>query len=77
MSNPKNRSWPLPGQPKTYVVPADHIFMMGDNRFNSQDSRYWGPLPTKLIKGKALFIYWSWDNEKHLPRVNRIGDLIR
>jgi hypothetical protein len=31
----------------------------------------------KLIKGKAMFLYWSWDGEKHLPRLNRIGDLIR
>ncbi|MBK6734750.1 MAG: hypothetical protein IPG61_11795 [bacterium] len=51
--------------------------MMGDNRYNSMDSRYWGPLDTKLIKGKALFIYWSWDNERHLPRFSRLGDAIR
>ncbi|MBU0743023.1 signal peptidase I [bacterium] len=60
-----------------YVVPAGMIFMMGDNRFNSQDSRYWGPLDIDLIRGKALFIYWSWDKAKKLPRLNRIGDLIR
>jgi signal peptidase I len=51
--------------------------MMGDNRFNSQDSRYWGPLDVDLIRGKALFIYWSWDKERKLPRITRIGDLIR
>ncbi len=75
--NPRNHSWPWPGSPKVYVVPEGHIFMMGDNRFNSADSRYWGALDKKLIKGKALFIYWSWNGEKHLPRLNRIGDLIR
>ena len=75
--NKRNHSWPWPGMQKTYVVPEGHIFMMGDNRYNSMDSRYWGALDKKLIKGKAMFIYWSWNGEKHLPRVNRIGDLIR
>lgn len=60
-----------------FVVPEGMLFMMGDNRFNSRDSRYWGPLDVDLVKGKALFIYWSWDAEKTLPRLNRIGDLIR
>ncbi len=75
--NQRNHAWPWPGMPDTYVVPEGHIFMMGDNRFNSMDSRYWGALDTKLIKGKAMFIYWSWNGKKHLPRINRIGDLIR
>ncbi len=60
-----------------YVVPEGHIFMMGDNRFNSADSRYWGPLDTDLIKGKAIFLYWSWDKDRMLPRFSRLGDLIR
>jgi signal peptidase I len=42
------------------TVPADHYFMMGDNRDNSQDSRYWGFLPAHFVKGKALMIYWSF-----------------
>ncbi|HLG56761.1 MAG TPA: signal peptidase I [Vicinamibacterales bacterium] len=41
------------------TVPADHYFMMGDNRDNSQDSRYWGFLPREYVKGKALFVYFS------------------
>jgi signal peptidase I len=43
------------------TVPAGHYFMMGDNRDNSQDSRYWGFLPASYVKGKALMIYWSFD----------------
>jgi signal peptidase I len=43
------------------TVPPDQFFVMGDNRDNSQDSRYWGFLPRDYIKGKALFIYWSYE----------------
>jgi len=42
------------------TIPADNYFMMGDNRDNSEDSRYWGTLPRDHIKGKALFLYMSF-----------------
>jgi signal peptidase I len=43
------------------TVPDQHFFMMGDNRDNSQDSRYWGFLPGHYVKGRALTIYWSFE----------------
>jgi signal peptidase I len=58
------------------VVPEGQLFMMGDNRDNSEDSRRWGFLDMNLIKGKAMFIYWSWDHDRTLPRISRIGDII-
>ena len=45
-------------------VPPGHFFAMGDNRLNSEDSRYWGFVPGSHVKGKALLIYWSFE----LPR---------
>ena len=43
-------------------MPAGHYFAMGDNRDNSQDSRYWGFLPSHYVKGRALMIYWSFES---------------
>ncbi|QPJ64045.1 MAG: signal peptidase I [Candidatus Nitrohelix vancouverensis] len=43
------------------LVPPGHLFMMGDNRENSQDSRFWGLLDVAKVKGRAQIIYWSWD----------------
>ncbi|MCL5022002.1 MAG: signal peptidase I [Nitrospirae bacterium] len=59
-----------------YIVPKGKYFMMGDNRDQSYDSRYWGYVDIKEIRGKSLVIYWSWDSKTHLPRLNRIGELV-
>jgi signal peptidase I len=67
----------------TYLVKNDNYFMMGDNRDNSMDSRYWGFLNKNFIKAKAFILYFSWDDKLPLwefpmkIRWNRIGKLIR
>jgi len=51
----------LEGDGKEIVIPAGKYFVMGDNRNNSEDSRYWGFVPRELVIGRAMFVYWSYD----------------
>ncbi len=70
---------------KEYKVRDDYYFMMGDNRDNSLDSRYWGFVPRRNVIGTPLFVYWSWDS--NIPfsdffnllasvRLDRIGKFV-
>ncbi|MEO6778115.1 MAG: signal peptidase I [Gemmatimonadaceae bacterium] len=67
------------------VVPPNHFFMMGDNRYDSKDSRYWGFVPRENVRGRPMFVYYSYnadDSDRPLPfitdiRWSRLGHWIR
>jgi len=59
------------------VVPLHKLFVMGDNRDESHDGRFWGFVDLDDVKGKAFLIYWSWNSEESWVRWDRLGDLIQ
>ncbi len=70
--------WPRDGE--EYIVPPESVFVMGDNRDNSNDSRVWGQVPLSYVKGRAILVLWSWFTDRSLDefmaRFKRFGHVL-
>ncbi len=58
------------------IIPAGHYFCLGDNRDNSNDSRFWGSVPEEMVKGRAVLIYWSYESDGG-PESGRMVDKLK
>ena len=67
---PINKDWPV------FVVPDGHLLVMGDNRDNSKDGRFFGLVPLDTVKGKAGFIWYAYERSWWWPNFSRIGQLV-
>ena len=80
LSNVEHEILTMPQRPALndeFVIPQGHYFAMGDNRDNSNDSRYWGMVPEANLVGKAFFVWMNWDSKNGGVGLDRLGTVIK